>query len=196
MGWATCLRWEFNQPGPYKDLICVRRWSDARCWQVQCREPKKGQQKVQFYYEDEDFAHLGPLLFIYLGVLRPVQMMSRGRSSSRHNILQLLYTQWVCSCYSVRSFSETGQPKTSRVLYCSFSRKGARKVSDGRTESQQCFVDSGSSYISFFLTVINFGTHNLQSLRRALNDFETITSGIYRTGGWGEIYEPFMGLKS
>ena len=60
-GGATRLRWELNQLWPYKDMLCVRRWSDARpagrfialCWQVQCWEPKTGQQKVQFYYEDD-----------------------------------------------------------------------------------------------------------------------------------------------
>ena len=36
----------------------------VRYWQVQCREPKTGQQKVQLDYEDDPFAHLS-ILFIY-----------------------------------------------------------------------------------------------------------------------------------
>ena len=40
-------------------MLCVRRCSDAglagrvRYWQVQCREPKTGQQKVQLYDKDD-----------------------------------------------------------------------------------------------------------------------------------------------
>ena len=39
-------------------MLCVQRWSVVRpagrvkCWQVQSREPKTGQQKVQLYEDD------------------------------------------------------------------------------------------------------------------------------------------------
>ena len=57
----------------YKDMLCLRRWSDAgpagrvRCWLVQCREPKTGQQKVQLYYEDDPLCPSSYcILFIYV----------------------------------------------------------------------------------------------------------------------------------
>ena len=65
---------------PYKDKLCVRRWSDAgsegrvRCWQeVQCQEPKIGQQKVELCYKDNPLCP--SRYFIYL---------CRGRTWSRN----------------------------------------------------------------------------------------------------------------
>ena len=58
-----------NQLWPYKDMLCLRRSSDAgpagrvRCWLVHCQEPKTGQQKVQLKYKDDP---LCPSYLIYL----------------------------------------------------------------------------------------------------------------------------------
>ena len=51
-------------------MLCVRLWSDARpagrvrCWQIQCREPKTGQQKVQLYYEDDPLCLSGYIIYL------------------------------------------------------------------------------------------------------------------------------------
>ena len=55
----------------YKKLLCVRRWSDAgpagmvRCCQIQCPEPKTGQQKVQFYYEDDPLCPSSYIIYLW-----------------------------------------------------------------------------------------------------------------------------------
>ena len=73
---GTRLLWELNQLStavqlawPYKKILTVERWSDARsagrvrCWQVLCGEPITGQQKVQLSSKTKHFAHLGMLIY-------------------------------------------------------------------------------------------------------------------------------------
>ena len=56
-------------------MLCVRRWSDAgpvgrvRCWQVQCREPKTGQQKAQLNY-------MAPVIRVALGGWKLQQVLA------------------------------------------------------------------------------------------------------------------------
>ena len=39
--------------------------SRVRCWQVQCREPRTGQQKVQLYYEDDPLIYCLSMLILF-----------------------------------------------------------------------------------------------------------------------------------
>ena len=59
------LRWELNKLCPYKNMLCVQRCT-VRCWQVQCREPKTGQQKVQLYYEDYTLCPSSYFIYLWL----------------------------------------------------------------------------------------------------------------------------------
>ena len=69
-GEPTRLRWQLNQLWPCKDMLCVRRCSDAgpagtiRCWQLQCREHKIGSKRFNSITKSIHVAQLG-ILFIY-----------------------------------------------------------------------------------------------------------------------------------
>ena len=60
-----------NVPSMSMVMPPVQRWSDAgpagrvRCWQIQCWEPIKGQQKVQGYYKDDPLCPSGYIIYLW-----------------------------------------------------------------------------------------------------------------------------------
>ena len=97
------LPWELNQLWPYKDMLCVRRCSDARlavrvrCWQVQFREPKTDQQKAQLYYEDDPLCPIRYIIDLWwLGLQHPI-------SHSKVGCVSLAGLTWQRSSYRIQT---------------------------------------------------------------------------------------------
>ena len=59
-------------------MLTVQRGSDAwpagrvRCWQVQCREPKTGQQKIHLSRKTKHFSHLG-MIYLWFQTNREIE---------------------------------------------------------------------------------------------------------------------------
>ena len=88
-------------------MLCVLLWSDARptgrlrCWQVKCRQPKTGKQKVLHYYKDNPLYPSRIIsVFIYNG--------TRYTGSPICHALKLLY--------GVHSAVGANQPAVSQKI--------------------------------------------------------------------------------
>ena len=121
---------------PYKDMLCVLLWSDARptgrlrCWQVKCRQPKTGKQKVLHYYKDNPLYPSRIIsVFIYNG--------TRYTGSPICHALKLLY--------GVHSAVGANQPAVSqkilgktRKMYWEEERERGERGGGGRGLLSPC----------------------------------------------------------